>query len=499
MPFAPVDINNVQLDQPDYLTQLTQPKGFVPVDINKIQLDQPHQDPFSTVSDQALQGATFGLGNRAQAGLAALLLSGTNDKGISQNYEDARNVKSAQMHDEMQQSPILSIGSNLLGGLATGGIGTGTAAGSAIANSIRSSGTAARIAKGALAGSVTGAAYGAGSADYDKSLEGGEQGAITGAALGGAIPGAGAALSAVKSGAGNAIQGALARSPDKLQKTSDVLSQAGSDAYQSMRDAGAELSRSGISKVTYNIGKELSDSGLMHPALHGDTMSVVDSLNQEAQAGNMSLERLDQYRKLLRGVANKNIKIGGNSEDAFKAGQAIDALDNSVNSLGAKDLSQGTPEAISALNNARAQWAKYKAFDNVSNIVEQAAGDPNKIKSGFQKFVSKDKNLAGFSDDEVKALRNAAQNSTGERLIKFLGTFGFDLGSVKGLGKSAALPGIEVALGAAPLAAAGTIARQTGKYIARGKAEKALKIIQNRPLPSNLPVPQNLLNSIQNF
>lgn len=443
-------------------------------------------DTFDTISDQGLQGATFGLGNRAQAGLAALVSSGINGKPISENYKTARDVGSQRLATEMQESPLTSIASNLAGGLATGGLAAGTKAGAAVTNSLRSGNLPARIAKGALAGSASGAAYGGGTAAYEKTGEGARSGAISGGLVGGAIPGVGAALSSAVEGGKNALAGAFSRSPQALNDAGGAIKSIASDAYQKMRDAGATLNRSGISKITYSVGKSLSDSGLMNKSLHGDTLSVVSDLNKDAQAGSLTLEKLDQYRQLLGQVVRKNTtKIDGANPDAFKATKAIAAIDNAVDTLGAKHLSSGGTGAIQALDEARAAWSKYSKFDRISGIIENAAGNSTKIKQGLQTFLKNDKNTRGFSGDELSALQDAANNSNGERLQKFIGTFGFDLGSIKGFGKSATAGGLTTALGGAPLAAAGTVTKQLSHYTARGKAENLLKTIEGtRTAPS---------------
>jgi len=173
---------------------------LIPQQVNGQAIYKPKsQDAFSTVTDQALQGATFGLGNRAQAGLAALALTAMNDKSLSENYKQAREVKQEQMQQQVEDNPALAIGANVAGALATGGLGATTKTGAALGNSLRGGailgkelGTTGRIIKGAAAGSAFGAASGAGTAGYNQSLSGAGEGAIFGAVAGGAIPAVGA-------------------------------------------------------------------------------------------------------------------------------------------------------------------------------------------------------------------------------------------------------------------------------------------------------------------
>lgn len=206
-----------QLNAPDYndpavvqdtMKQLFQaPKPVsdpaILAQLNGQEPEQPGQkvDMFDTVTDQGLQGATFGLGNRAQAGLAALLATGINGRPLAENYKLAREVGSARLKSEMEQHPVASVASNIVGSLATGGIAAGTKAGAAIGNSLRTGSTAARVGKGALSGAASGGAYGAGTAEYGKSGEGAIEGALYGGVVGAGLPAVVSAVKGVKNAA----------------------------------------------------------------------------------------------------------------------------------------------------------------------------------------------------------------------------------------------------------------------------------------------------------
>jgi hypothetical protein len=158
----------------------------------------PKVDLFDTISDKALRGATFGLGNKAQAGLAALMATGINDNGFGENYKAARETQDKINAAESAQYPAASVASEIGGGLAGGIYGAGTKGATALSNSLRSGNFAARVAKGSAAGATSGAAYGAGTADYGQAAEGAEQGALYGAMAGGAIPIIGATAGKIK-------------------------------------------------------------------------------------------------------------------------------------------------------------------------------------------------------------------------------------------------------------------------------------------------------------
>jgi hypothetical protein len=433
----------------------------------------PKVDMFDTVADNALQGATFGLGNRASAGLAALVQSGINGGSIEDNYKKAREVGSQRLAAEMQQNPATAIASNLAGGLATGGLAAGTKAGAAIGNSLRTGGTAARIGKGALAGAASGAAYGAGTAEYDKSLEGAGQGALYGGLVGGAIPGVGALASSAYKGSKNALTGAFARTTDQLDEALAARKDVSSQAYQAMRDAGAVINKPRAVNIANRVEAAVKSGGALNPRLHSTTIGLMEDFKEAARAGEMSLDDLDKWRQTFGQVAgNFNDKLNQRN-----ASIAISAIDDAVDNLKGIDLRGGNTAAIDALHMGRKEWATARKFERISDIVRKSEGDANYLKREFKKVLNNPKLHRGFSNEELDALRKASQLTAGEGMLKMLGKFGIDFGGPSRIGNTA-LPVISTVLGQPGLAVAGTGARQTQKYIARGKAENLLKTIE---------------------
>lgn len=427
----------------------------------------PKPDMFDTISDQALQGATFGLGNRAQAGLAALIESGINGKPISENYEAARNIKSQQLRNEMQENPVNSVASNIGGALATGGLGADTAAGSAIANSLRTGSLPLRIAKGAGAGALSGAAYGAGTADYGQSEEGAKQGAITGAVTGGAVPAVGAALSDVANTALNTAKGIFAKSPEAVQDVAAAFKSGAGNLYTQMRQIGATFTPQATQNLISDIGNAVASNQFI-PQLNPKTVAIVDHIKDAAANGTLGLNDLDQYRRILGRV--------GATEDGVSAGKVRQAIDNFVNNAGQKDLSAGTPQAFNLLNEGRKQYAQASKFENVADILTKAAGDPNKIKAGLTRFLNNEDNTKGWSAQEIQALKDAASTGGMEKLLKMGGKFGLDLGTSLTPGNTI-LPAISGYVNPiVPLA--GTASRQAQKYAARGSAQNLLNVIE---------------------
>lgn len=458
--------------------------GGIPLD----KPQPPQTDPGlgRTALDQSLQGASFGFADEATDALGALgaravtayknnapkLLGGDpgayDGESLAGTMQDARAASKSRMQQEWQQHPVASIASNIAGGLATGKIMGATNAGEAIGSSIGSGGLPARIAKGAAAGAASGGLYGAGSADNGNRLEGAKQGAKYGAAFGAAAPALGAVASNVADGAKTAWKGIGARGTEALQEAASAQKQSGGELYNKMREVGALLNKDSTDSLVSSIDSAVSSKQFI-PELNPKTLAIVNHIKKAAEGGELGLDELDQYRRLLG-------RVGG-SEDGVSASAAKKAIDSVVNSLDNKGLVNGGEEAVSLLKQGRAQYHMASKFEDITDILAKADGDPNKIKSGLTRFVNNKDNIAGFTADEVEALKNAAKGTITEKLLKMGGKFGIDLGSSFTMGNTIG-PVIGGAINPA-IPVAGTAARQAQKYLARGKAEQLLNVIQN--------------------
>lgn len=268
-------------------------------------------------------------------------------------------------------------------------------------------------------------------------------------------------------------RGVVARSPEQLEVASEGMKKAAGGIYNQMRAEGAVLNPSTANGLLMTIDGAVSKNKFI-PNLNPKTVSIIDDLAETVRKNNgeIGLDELDQYRRLLT-------RVGG-SEDGVSAMAAKKAIDDIVGNLGSQNLVKGNVKAVNLLQKGRAEYAKASRFDEVASIIIKADGDPNKIKAGLTRFVTNKDNLKGFNVAEIAALKDAARNNISEKLLKMFGKFGIDLGTNLTAGNTIGpLVGGYMASPALPLA--GTVARQGQKYMARGKAEKALKAIEARP------------------
>lgn len=271
------------------------------------------------------------------------------------------------------------------------------------------------------------------------------------------------------------MAGFKARGADDLNQAASDFKSSGGDLYKQMADVRAVLKPEAATALSSNVSDALKQN-LFIPQLNPKTLGIVQHLQDAIDTnGGIGLQELDQYRRLLGRV--------GNTEDGVSAGMVRRAIDDTVNSSSDDDWSTGSKEAVDLLNQGRSTYAAASRFEDVADVLAKANGDPNKIKQGLTSFLKNDDNTRGWNDDQLDALRYAANTGIGENILKAFGKFGFDF-SKSGTGNTV-LPAFATMAGAAgtplgiPLAVGGTIARQAQKYMARGKGEQLLNLLQN--------------------
>lgn len=435
-------------------------------------------------------------GNRITAGLAAATLAPFTDLTTSELYAQARDDQRVTE----ESNPDANLAGNIAGIATSLPVGFSKAAASTpvlggAANALTRGSQAAgnyvggasslggRALRGAVVAAPAGAVYGYGNSESEgfggDRLADSATGAGLAAAAGFALPIAGAAIKEVGKESANAVRGVFARSGDKLDDAASALFKESSAAYKKMRDIGATINQPGVRDIGKKIDDALLNDGPLNQGLHGNTLSVVQQLKDEMAQPDFSLEKLDQFRRLLSRIPRTA------PEDARKAQIVIGALDDAVENIGITSISKGGKDAVDALTQARAAYTKASKFDRVKDIIDASGGDANKLKRSLEKAFQNDKFTRGFTADEKAALQYAARNSTTEGLLKLGGKFGIDLGSSLSVGNA----GLPALFGAATTAtsgastaglgiAAGTAARQAQKYVSRAKAEQLLKVIE---------------------
>lgn len=462
-----------------------QPAGnsrVTPVDYDPFGLNG--SDKGSAVSVAQGFNSAVPFGNRITAGGAALALAPFTEETISELYDTARaNQKATE-----QAHPTANLIGSIGGIVATLPIGLAKSVAStpvlgrsanALSKSAKAAGNfvrgaenssqAARALRGAAVAAPSGAIYGYGAGDEGKRFQAAALGAGLGAAGAITVPVAGAVVKSAVKGAANVAKGIAARSPEELQNIARSIKNTSIGFRNQMQDMGAKLNENAGASLATNLDAKLNGLEII-PELSPKTLAIVKRIKENIAEGPLDLNKLDQYRRLLRNARD---------EDSAVAGAVRSAIDDTINGLTERDFASGGTKAVDLLNKFRKGYAQGSKFEDVADVLAKADGDPNKIKSGLARFLQNSDNTKGYSQQEMLLLKEAAQSSAPEKVLKMFGKFGIDLGTSFGPGNTV-LPAATAFVN--PLIpVGGTIARQGQKYLARGKAEKLMRALEQVP------------------
>lgn len=174
-----------------------------------------------TILDQLLQGGTFGFAEEITDPLGAVIATGVRDPralltgevtdpALAQELSGARAGTQERLGRQFEERPGLSIASNILGGLGTGAAGLSTRGGAALTNLLGRSNLLGRTAISGGVGTTSAGIFGAGTAEEGQRLQGAQQAAAIGGPISAVIPGAGAAVGALRPNV-TEVTGALAQ------------------------------------------------------------------------------------------------------------------------------------------------------------------------------------------------------------------------------------------------------------------------------------------------
>lgn len=215
------------------------------------------------------------------------------------------------------------------------------------------------------------------------------------------------------------------RTKAKIPSSADIKQQA-SNLYQKIDDAGVLIKSEPfgqlVNKIKVDIGGKIRQ--IRQP-------NVVDAINQldEATGSAMTLRKLQDLRSSI-----SEIKLSKNMSESKFAGDIIKELDDFVDNLDASKLvapAQGDVEAIKLVPQARNLWKQARKSELLDELYEKAGLQPNakyddvvfstKLRDQFRNLATNKNKLRGFTEEEVKAIKDAAQGGRVENALRAFG------------------------------------------------------------------------------
>lgn len=433
----------------------------------------------------AAQSASFGLIDEQRAMGAAVGMKYRGDKrSMGEIYREQREAARSEYKKAEADNPDEFFQGEIVGGLGAGGFGVAKAGGKALLKQ----GLKSKAHEGGKVAGGYGAAYGFGQSEGETIGEQALDTAIGGGvgyAAGAALPMAGAGVVAPFKGMSNIVKGIGAKNADALVGLIDKHKGLKNAAYEAVDGYGGHIEAKAMSFMAKDIKKVL---GELHPQADKEVIEVLNTfLSDVARGKKFTLGYFDKTRQSFAALGQKNAA----------AMKSVNFFDKQLDYLMPQMMSNKSPHAYEALKSARRSNVQYRKIELIANIVRDAGGDADRIKSGLQRLLKSvnDKKIRGWDKDgaEYKALKYAAHHSKAEGMLKLLGKFGVDFDELTGsksFAPAATVAGAYLFGGGedsgdaftgsnvAKMVMMGTVAKQLHKYIGRGKAEKLIRMLE---------------------
>lgn len=256
--------------------------------------------------------------------------------------------------------------------------------------------------------------------------------------------------------------------------TTDALYNAASGGYNQARDMGVDYSAKAVKNLASGLRSSLEQDGVL-AELAPKSFSILSKLESPADGSVAPLAGIDAARKAF-GLAAKDFS---NPTEQLAAKRIMGGLDNFVQNPSAESVVAGpAAAAASTIKDARGNYAAASRSDRINGIEEAAdlraaaansgLNADNTIRGRVASMLLNPKQAAGYSADELAALREVAEGNLGRNSARYIGNI---LGGGGGLG--AALTGAGGAAGG--LAAGGPVGAVAGAGLpALGYSAKVL-------------------------
>lgn len=458
----------------------------------------PTQEPEKAYNSGFLSSLTRGLeglGDGLTGGVGPYIRTGVRSLINQQSPQEALAVEKARQEERRADYPVSTL-INEMGGNALTGYGLAKAGLTATSMLAPQSTTAQRAA----AVGVDAAGMGA----VNAASEGRNPG--VGAAVG---FGLGAGTSAVLDKAGGALSNYLRRQQVmKSAPTTSDLRAAQRSAYKTFEGEDIAVSAKAASGLVDDTTKALRDMALTRRQ-NTRAFGYLDDIAEASSRGDgVSMQTLEAMRSNIQRDLRGGVQ--GSEREALR--RISDSIDNFFDSVPQSEVLAGGNKTLAyeALRNARATTVRLKKSEVLDEIFAKAeggyaSGDANALRLGLRGIIRNPKQRKLFTAEELKAIKDAADGTTMEAILRQLGKLGpamggggsNSLGAMLGMGGGAAMgaslgPG-GAAAGALALPAIGAGARSAADAATRRNAEYVQALVNQT---GRLPQPnfqQNML------
>lgn len=298
---------------------------------------------------------------------------------------------------------------------------------------------------------------------------------------------------AVRAGSGlipGAKRSLVAEKPNA--PTADALKRAADQGYKQARELGVDIRGSAVGDMSRGVQSSLEQDGIFGE-LAPKTFSILRKIESPPEGSIATISTIDAVRRALRNAA----KDFTNPTEQAAAKRSIERLDEFTANLPPESVLAG-PAATAGeiLGKARGNYAAAMRSDKITGATERAdlnaavanSGQnlDNSIRQRIRDIITKPKERAGYSTEELAALEKVARGGAGTNTARAIGNLlggGGGLGAavVGGLGGAGghAAFGPVGAIGvAAPLVGVGM--KQLANALTSRRVSKADELVRKR-------------------
>jgi hypothetical protein len=215
------------------------------------------------------------------------------------------------------------------------------------------------------------------------------------------------------------------RTKAKVPLASDIKQQA-SNLYKQIDDAGVVIKSDPFNEFVNNVKSSVGSK--VREARNPKIVDVFKELDEVRDAP-VTLQKMQDLRSSI-----STLKKSSEASDRMFAGQIVEQLDDFVEKLDATKLvspAKGDLDAIKLIPQARNLWKQSRKSELLDEIYEKAGMQPNakyddvvfatKLRDQFRNLATNKNKLRGFSAEEVKAIKDAAQGGRIENALRAFG------------------------------------------------------------------------------
>jgi len=248
--------------------------------------------------------------------------------------------------------------------------------------------------------------------------------------------------------------------------TIEGLKQTARGVYKEIDDTGAVINSRSVDRLSRELETLIRKQGF-NKKIHPKVSAAIDEF-KAIQGTNQSVTNLDTLRKVAQAAARSS-----EPDEARLGSMLIGKIDDFMDNVKPKDFIKDKGVNIGAkYRDARQLWRRAKksemleeAFDKAKN---QATGFENGLRVQFRAILNNKKKLAGFTKDEIDAMKKVVRGGPMENTAKMLGRFGFSEGQASNM----LMGSLGVAGGAAVGGPGGAVAVPLIGQLSRGLAQK---------------------------